>query len=81
MACRAVFHPFRLIDLASEILGASSRKESLINVLDLFSQANRAHGRSPLSSAGPGGNTALELCPDWDLRRLIAARGLINASD
>lgn len=63
MACIAVFHPFRLIELASEILGASSREESLINVLDLFSGASVTYGRRPLSSAGPGGNTALEPCP------------------
>lgn len=60
-ACVAVFHPFRLKELASEILGASSKGQSLFNILDLFSGASVARGRSSLSSAGPGGNTALEL--------------------
>ena len=63
MARIAVFHPFRLSELASEILGPSHREESLINVLDLFSGANVARGRNPLTSVGPEENSALEFCP------------------
>lgn len=80
MACRAVFHPFRLSKPASKTLSPSSREKPCTEALELISRVKGTRGRSQLSSVGPGKDTALGLCPAWDLGSLIAARGLIDAT-